>query len=153
MYRGGDVALRIVLTGGFFDPPHRGHINLFKEAKTLGDKLIVLVHRDECCVKKKGYCFMPLEDRRAILESIRYVDEVLVCPENCNLTMEPILESIRPDVYAKGGDRTPENMPRGEVETCRRLGIKIVYGVGGGKVQSSSWIIEKSLDRIKSKSK
>jgi len=151
--RCGDVALRVVLTGGFFDPPHRGHINLFKEAKTLGDKLIVLVHRDECCVKKKGYCFMPLEDRRALLESIKYVDEVLVCPENCNLTMEPILESIRPDVYAKGGDRTPENMPRGEVETCRRLGIKIVYGVGGGKVQSSSWIIEKSLDRIKSKPK
>ncbi|MEM2092989.1 MAG: adenylyltransferase/cytidyltransferase family protein [Candidatus Bathyarchaeia archaeon] len=143
--------MRVVLTGGFFDPPHRGHISLFREAKALGDRLVVLVHRDECCNKKKGYCFMPLEDRKAILESIKYIDEVIVCPENCNLTMEPIIEMVKPNIYAKGGDRTPENMPEGEVETCRRLGVEIVYGVGGGKIQSSSWIIQKSLNVIKNK--
>lgn len=139
----------VVLTGGFFDPPHRGHVNLFREAKMLGDKLIVVVHRDLCCIRKKGYCFMPLEDRKAILESIRYVDEVIICPENCNLTMEGILEAVKPNIYAKGGDRTPDNMPKSEIEACERLGIRVVYGIGGGKVQSSSWIVKNSLGRIK----
>jgi D-beta-D-heptose 7-phosphate kinase/D-beta-D-heptose 1-phosphate adenosyltransferase len=140
--------LLVVFTGGFFDPPHRGHINLFKEAKALGDKLIVMVHRDECCVKKKGYCFMPLEDRKAILESIKYIDQVIVCPKNCSLTMEHILEVVKPDIYAKGGDRTPENMPENEIETCKRLGIKVVYGVGGGKIQSSSWLVKKAKAKL-----
>ena len=43
---------------------------------------MVSIHRDECCVKKKGYCFMPIEDRRAVIEAIKYVDEVVVCGEN-----------------------------------------------------------------------
>jgi len=47
---------------------------------------VVSIHRDECCVKKRGYCFMPLEDRRAVIEAIKYVDEVIVCGENCDLT-------------------------------------------------------------------
>jgi len=133
---------KIVLASGFFDPPHRGHIAYLREAKKLGDWLVVTIHRDECCVKKKGYCFMPLEDRLALLEAIKYVDEVVVCGPSCDLTTTEVLQKVRPQIFAKGGDRTPENMPRSEVELCERLGIKIVYGVGGGKVQSSSWLVE-----------
>ncbi|MEM1564274.1 MAG: adenylyltransferase/cytidyltransferase family protein [Candidatus Bathyarchaeia archaeon] len=133
---------KIVLASGFFDPPHRGHIAYLREAKKLGDWLVVTIHRDECCVKKKGYCFMPLEDRLALLEAIKYVDEVVVCGPSCDLTTTEVLQKVRPQIFAKGGDRTPENMPRSEVELCERLGIKIVYGVGGGKVQSSSWLVK-----------
>ncbi len=104
---------------------------------------MVAIHRDKCCVKKKGYCFMPLEDRVAVIEAIRYVDEVVVCGSSCDLTTCEVLGSVKPEIFAKGGDRTPDNMPRSEVELCERLGIKIVYGVGGGKVQSSSWIVKK----------
>ena len=132
----------VVLASGFFDPPHRGHIAYLKEAKKLGDWLVVTIHRDECCVKKKGYCFMPLEDRIAVIEAIKYVDEVVVCSESCDLTTCDILRSVKPKIFAKGGDRTPENMPCSEVEVCEKLGIKVVYGVGGGKVQSSSWIVK-----------
>jgi cytidyltransferase-like protein len=132
----------VVLASGFFDPPHRGHIAYLREAKKLGDWLVVSIHRDECCVKKKGYCFMPLEDRRAVIEAIKYVDEVVVCGENCDLTTCEALQTVKPNIFAKGGDRTPDNMPKSEVELCEKLGIKIVYGVGGGKAQSSSWLIE-----------
>jgi len=136
------LGVKKILVSGFFDPPHRGHIAYLKAAKELGGDLIVLIHRDECCVKKKGYCFMPLEDRLALLEAIKYVDEVVVCGPSCDLTTTEVLQKVRPQIFAKGGDRTPENMPRSEVELCERLGIKIVYGVGGGKVQSSSWLVE-----------
>ena len=51
-------------------------------------------------------------------------------------------EKLKLSIFAKGGDRTIQNLPRSEVETCQKHGIKIVTGVGGGKVQSSSWIIE-----------
>jgi D-beta-D-heptose 7-phosphate kinase/D-beta-D-heptose 1-phosphate adenosyltransferase len=133
---------KVVLASGFFDPPHRGHIAYLREAKSLGNWLVVSIHRDECCIKKKGYCFMPLEDRVALVEAIRYVDKVVVCSPLCDLTTCEALQAIKPEIFAKGGDRTPENMPHSEIELCKRLGTKIVYGVGGGKVQSSSWLVK-----------
>ena len=135
----------VVFTSGFFDPIHRGHIALFREAKKLGDRLIVHTHRDECCARKKGYLFMPLDDRLEILQSIKYIDEVIVCEPGCDLTVAGVLERLRPDIFAKGGDRTLENLPKSEVDVCGRLGIKIVFNVGGGKAQSSSWIVENFL--------
>jgi D-beta-D-heptose 7-phosphate kinase/D-beta-D-heptose 1-phosphate adenosyltransferase len=84
---------------------------------------------------------MPLDDRLEILRSIKYVDDVVVCKPSCDLTVADVLEELKPDIFAKGGDRTLENLPKSEIEVCRKLGIKIVFEVGGGKVQSSSWII------------
>ena len=109
---------------------------------------MVSIHRDECCVKKKGYCFMPLEDRLAIIEALRFVDEVIVCGSSCDLTTCEALQTVKPQIFAKGGDRTPDNMPKSEVELCEKLGTKIVYGVGGGKVQSSSWLV-KNFEKAK----
>jgi len=118
---------------------------LFREAKKLGDRLVVHAHRDECCAGKKGYVFMPLDDRLEILQSIKYIDEVIVCERGCDLTVAGVLERVRPDIFAKGGDRTLESLPKSEVDVCSRLGIKIVFSVGGGKAQSSSWIVENFL--------
>jgi len=142
----------VVFTSGFFDPIHRGHIALFREAKSLGDKLIVHTHRDECCTRKKGYVFMPLDDRLEILRSIKYIDEVIVCEPGCDLTVASTLEAVKPDIFAKGGDRTIENLPKSEVDVCSRLGIKILFNVGGGKAQSSSWIIDNFLKNALHKS-
>jgi cytidyltransferase-like protein len=138
----------IVLASGFFNPPHRGHVAYLREAKKLGDWLVISIHRDECCVKKRGYCFMPLEDRLAIIEAMRFVDEVIVCGEACDLTACEALQTVKPNIFAKGGDRTPENMPKSEIDLCRKVGIKIVYGVGGGKIQSSSWLV-KNFEKAK----
>jgi D-beta-D-heptose 7-phosphate kinase/D-beta-D-heptose 1-phosphate adenosyltransferase len=58
------------------------------------------------------------------------------------------LEHLKPDIFANGGDRKEDNIP--EYEVCERLGIEMVFNVGaGGKVQSSSWLIEKARARDK----
>ena len=134
----------VVATGGGFDPIHKGHIRLLKEAKKLGTKLIIILNSDEQLKKKKGKTFYPSQDeRKEILESIRYVDEVIIDPD-INVTCEAALRLIHPDIYAKGGDRTPDNMAWEEIDVCNELGIRIVYGVGGEKIQSSSWLINKT---------
>lgn len=131
--------IKTVVVSGGFDPVHIGHIRYFKEAKELGDKLIVILNTDEWLWAKKGYVFMSFEDRKEILESIRYVDEIVKCIDTDH-TVSKTLIKLRPDIFAKGGDRTLENIP--EAEICRRLGIEMKFNVGGGKIRSSSWIVE-----------
>jgi len=137
----------VVAVVGGFDPVHVGHIRNFREAKKLGDELWVILQSDEWLINKKGYVFMPYNERKEILEAIRYVDKV-VPAIGTSPTCEASLEYYRPDIFAKGGDRTPDNMEQIEVDTCRRLGIKIAYNVGGGKVQSSSWLIDNVVRTI-----
>lgn len=132
----------VVAVSGGFDPIHVGHIRQFREAKKMGDKLVVILNTDEWLMRKKGYVFMPFDERKEILESIKYVDEVVRCIDKDD-TVARTLEQLEPSVFAKGGDRTPESMPKAEIEICQRLGIEIVYGVGGKKIQSSSWLIDK----------
>ena len=129
----------VVTTSGGFDPVHVGHIRLFREAKTLGDKLVVILNSDDFLLKKKGYVFMPFNERKEILESIKYVDEV-VSSVDTDHTVSKTLEKLRPDIFAKGGDRNESNTP--ELTLCRELNIRVVFNVGGGKVQSSSWLVK-----------
>ena len=136
--------MKVIVTGGGFDPIHEGHIALFKEARQLGDKLVVMLNSDKQLVKKKGKTFYSSEEeRKKILESIKYIDEVIIDP-GPDTTCEEALKLIKPNVLAKGGDRTENSMPEIELTVCQELGIEIVYGVGGEKIQSSSWLIAKS---------
>jgi D-beta-D-heptose 7-phosphate kinase/D-beta-D-heptose 1-phosphate adenosyltransferase len=136
--------MKVIVTGGGFDPIHEGHIELFKEARQLGDKLVVMLNSDKQLIKKKGRTFYSSEEeRKKILESIKYVDEVIIDPGR-DTTCEEALKLIKPNVLAKGGDRTENSMPEIELTVCHELGIEIVYGVGGEKIQSSSWLIAKS---------
>lgn len=138
----------VVVTGGGFDPLHEGHIRLFKEAKQLGDILIVMLNSDAQLIKKKGVTFYPSEiERRKIVESIKYVDKVIIDPGN-NITCEEALLQIKPDILAKGGDRISGSMPEIELETCKDIGCEIIYNVGGSKVQSSSWLIKRLKKKI-----
>ena len=133
----------VVATGGGFDPLHEGHIRLFKEARKLGDVLVVMLNSDEQLKKKKGQPFYPSQDeRKEIIESIRYVDKVIIDPGK-DVTCEEALKLVKPDILAKGGDRVEGAMPEIELKTCKELGIKIIYNVGGAKVQSSSWLIKR----------
>lgn len=133
----------VVATGGGFDPLHEGHIRLFKGAKKLGDVLVVMLNSDEQLKKKKGQTFYPSQDeRREILESIKYVDKVIIDPGK-DITCEEALKLVRPDILAKGGDRVEGSMPEIELSVCREIGCKIVYNVGGVKVQSSSWLLKR----------
>ncbi len=138
----------VVVSGGF-DPIHIGHIEMMQEAKALGDKLIVIVNNDNWLVAKKGFAFMPEQERLAIVKSIKHVDEAVLTGHEKNPTDMSVckeLEELKPDIFANGGDRKPDGDPVPEVELCNRLGIKLVYNIGkSGKIQSSSDLVKKAV--------
>ncbi|MBI5530779.1 MAG: adenylyltransferase/cytidyltransferase family protein [Candidatus Doudnabacteria bacterium] len=155
------MAKTVVVSGGF-DPLHIGHVEMMKEAKALGDKLIVIINNDNWIKKKKGVPFMEDKERKAIIEAIRYVDEVVISshPENPQgakeMSVSAELEKIKPDIFANGGDRDEKNAkdPNSslyyDIETCKKLGIEMVFNVGKhGKIQSSSWLIKKAAENAK----
>ena len=124
----------VIVASGYFDPLHIGHIEYFKLARALGDKLIVILNNDEQCILKKGNCFMTETERKIILEAIKYVDEVYMSID----TDESVCKSLKvlcPDIFAKGGDRYKDEIP--EAGICNELGIRIVDGLGS-KIQASS---------------
>ena len=139
----------VVAVSGGFDPIHHGHVRLFKAARELGDELVVILNNDNWLSDKKGQPFMPQDERREIMESIRWVDRVVLTDHApgeyfTDKSVCRTLREVKPDIFANGGDRHPEGDPVPEVELCKELGIEMVYNVGvGGKVQSSSWLTAK----------
>ena len=140
----------VVAVSGGFDPVHTGHIQLFEEAKKLGDELIVILNNDNWLKKKKGFFFINVKERKQIIEAIKWIDKIVITkhgPNSQDMSVKKELAKIKPDIYANGGDRTKDNIP--EIGLCKRLGIKMVFNVGGGKIQSSSWLLKKFLSHIK----
>ncbi len=135
---------RVVAVSGGFDPVHVGHARLFKRAKALGDELVVILNNDNWLTKKKGFVFMPQEERKELIESLSSVDRVLVTghPENpSDMSVCAELTALKPDIFANGGDRHQGNVP--EMKVCEDIGCNMVDNVGdGGKVQSSSWLLD-----------
>ena len=138
----------VVAVSGGFDPVHKGHVRMFNEAKKLGDKLIVILNNDNWLKLKKGYVFMDQEERKEIIESFRAVDEVIVSfhEENTkDISICEELKKIRPNIFAKGGDRHSGNIP--ETPVCEEIDCLIVNEIGhGGKVQSSSWLVKQAKE-------
>jgi len=133
--------LATVAISGAFDPIHVGHIRYIGEAAKLGDKLVVILNSDDFLLRKKGFVFRPFEERKEILENVKGVDEVIASVDE-DQTLSKTLELIKPNIFAKGGDRTgPENIP--EIETCRKFGCKLVTNVGGGQIRSKSALSSK----------
>lgn len=130
----------LVAVSGGFDPIHPGHIAMMQEAKKLGDKLVVIINGDEFLKAKKGYAFMKLEDRVKVVEALGCVDMVYPAIDT-DSTVCRSLEALRPDIFANGGDRYADNIP--EYEVCKRLGIEMIFNVGGGKQNSSSDLVKK----------
>ncbi len=134
----------VVAVSGGFDPLHVGHVRMFEAAKKKGDKLIVIVNNDNWLRKKKGYVFMSQDERVEIIKALRSVDDVFVTlhasdPKDMSVCKE--LDIVRPHIFANGGDRTRKNIP--EIEICKSIGSKVLFGVGkGGKIQSSSKLVE-----------
>ncbi len=95
--------MKLVFTNGCFDIIHRGHIELLKYAKSCGDKLIVGLNSDESVKSLKGpnRPIQNQEDRKSILEAIRWVDEVVIFEEETPINL---IKSIKPNIIVKGGD-------------------------------------------------
>jgi cytidyltransferase-like protein len=137
--------MKVVAVSGYFDNIHEGHLSLFKEAKKLGDKLVVIIGRDDQLIGKKGFFFWPLKTRTEVIKSIKYVDEIFIAIDKDG-TVNESLSALKPDIFANGGDRTPGKIP--EEETCNKLGIKLAFNVGGAdKMNSSSQIIQEGFER------
>lgn len=129
----------MVVTGGF-DPIHEGHINYFREAKALGDILIVGVNSTEWLIRKKGQEFMPWASRLEVASAIRYVDFAFPMTEDADGSARTFLAWVKKKyqkghhiIFANGGDRNEHNIPEMDVE-----GISFAFGVGGNSKQNSS---------------
>lgn len=129
----------VVAASGGFDPLHVGHIEYLRRARILGNLLVVILNTDDFLMQKKGFVFMPFEERKIILESIRYVDKVIKCIDT-DLSVCQTLAYLKPNIFAKGGDRNVANIP--EAKICEENDIQIVDGLGA-KIQSSSWLTGK----------
>lgn len=136
-----------VCVSGGMDPPHAGHIAMILEAAKHG-KVVIILNSDEWLIRKKGYRLMPWVDRKAILGAIRGVIDVVPVKDDDNTVCEA-LARVRPTFFAKGGDRTPTTTPAPEIMLCERLGIRVLWGIGGGKIQSSSSIVNEAFDQLR----
>jgi cytidyltransferase-like protein len=124
-------SVKRVLIAGYFDPLHEGHLDHIKKASQLGDYLIIVTHTDECTRKAKGNCLTTLEFRefmlRAIIGMLGTIGAVIISEHE---DISKVIRDFRPDIFAKGGDRVPGNMPQAEIDACAEVGCQIVYGIG-----------------------
>lgn len=133
---------KVVATSGGFDPVHPGHISCIYESKQYGDTLVVIVNGDAFLTAKKGRPFQNLETRSLIVSGIIGVDYVIPFEIKGDQTVSKALETIKPNVFTKGGDRLDEStIP--EWATCQKHGIEIITGVGADKQWSSSWFLNR----------
>ncbi|MCR1984593.1 D-glycero-beta-D-manno-heptose 1-phosphate adenylyltransferase, partial [Cellulosimicrobium cellulans] len=113
----------VVATGGCFDILHAGHVATLEAAARLGDHLVVLLNGDASVRRLKGpqRPVVGQSDRARVLAALDCVAAVVVFDED---DPRAVLDRLRPDVWAKGGDYTEETLP--EAETVRRHGGRVV---------------------------
>ena len=137
---------RLIVTSGGFDPMHVGHLRCLIESadltREIGGKtrLAVIVNGDGFLLRKKGYAFMPEAERMEIIAGVKGVDYVVPWDDG-GQTVTGALAVLKPFAFTKGGDRdAASNVP--EFELCEQMGTQVIFNVGGGKIQSSSTLVE-----------
>ena len=130
---------KIVFANGCFDILHVGHIRYLKEAKELGDLLIVAINSDSSAKRLKGdgRPVTPENERAEIVAAIEYVDYVIVFNEP---NVSNLLLTLKPDIHAKGTDYTEDSVP--EADTVRAYGGRVAI-TGDKKERSSTGVIER----------
>ena len=128
---------KLIAVSGGFDPMHKGHVRMIREASKHGD-VVVILNSDDWLERKKGYKFMNFEERSYIARSIKGVILTSGVDDHDGTVCEA-LRRIKPDFFANGGDRYDTNTP--EMDVCKELGIEMLWNIGGGKEQSSSSLV------------
>jgi cytidyltransferase-like protein len=127
-----------IIVSGYFIWIHIGHIRLFREASKYG-KLKVILNNDLQQKLKYGKIIVSYKERKEVLESIKYIDKVVKSIDK-DKTVCKSLAKYNPEIFINGGDVNINNIP--EKEVCKKLRIKMLFGIGGNKIQSSSTLIK-----------
>ena len=129
---------RVAFANGCFDTLHIGHIRYLDGAKEQGDILVVGINSDDSVRRLKGPGRPVLDEqaRAQLVAALRSVDYVTIFTDG---NVEGLLESLRPDVHAKGTDYTTESVP--ERAVAKRLGIRVAI-VGDPKDHSTRTLLE-----------
>jgi cytidyltransferase-like protein len=125
---------RVAMVDGAFDPLHRGHIEYFRAATTLGVPLLCNIASDRY-VRTKHPPLLPEDQRAAIIDAIRYIAYTHIN----SYDTEAVLRELRPRYYVKGKD-WDGRLPAEQVAICREYGVEIVYL--DTVLESSSRILE-----------
>jgi len=137
---------KAIIVSGYFNPLHKGHLELFEKAKAAGDQLWVIVNSDNQRELKGSKEFMLEDERLIIVKAIGIVDKALISIDKdktqCD-TLSDLAEKYSSEYelcFANGGDQYNDNCP--EATTCYKKGIELIDGLGD-KIQSSSWLLKK----------
>jgi len=137
---------KAIIVSGYFNPLHKGHLELFEKAKNEGDALWVIVNSDLQRELKGSRAFMDEDERLIIVKAIGIVDKAIVSIDK-DKTQCASLSSLAKEYsadydlfFANGGDQNNSSIP--EVSICKELGIELIEGLGE-KIQSSSWLLKK----------
>jgi D-beta-D-heptose 7-phosphate kinase/D-beta-D-heptose 1-phosphate adenosyltransferase len=136
---------KAIIVSGYFNPIHKGHLELLELAKQNADKLWVIVNSDKQRELKGSEYFMDEDERLQIVKAIRYVDYALISQDTDKTQCETLKQfsEMFSEVYdlafANGGDQNNDTIP--EAEVCRENGIQLMDGLGV-KIQSSSWLLK-----------
>ena len=128
---------KIICVSGGFDPVHIGHLRMIQEASKYGH-VVVIVNSDDWLMRKKGYIFMPFNERCEILEGFEATGETTNVDDRDGTVCDAI-RRIKPTYFANGGDRKTDNTP--EMDVCNEVGVELLWNMGGGKIQSSSSLV------------
>jgi len=137
---------KAIIVSGYFNPLHKGHLELFEKAKGAGDELWVIVNSDLQRELKGSKEFMDENERLTIVSAIKYVDKAIISidkDKTQRATLAHLADRYNKDIdlfFANGGDQNNESIP--EVPICREKGIGLLEGLGD-KIQSSSWLLKK----------
>ena len=137
---------KAIIVSGYFNPLHKGHLELFEKAKTKGDVLWVIVNSDFQRELKGSKEFMGQQDRLIIVKAIGIVDKALVSIDK-DKTQCATLRFLANEYgteydlfFANGGDQNNDSIP--EAPICKEVSIGLIQGLGD-KIQSSSWLLKK----------
>ena len=137
---------KAIIVSGYFNPLHKGHLELFEKAKSAGDQLWVIVNNDLQRELKGSKEFMDQDERLIIVSAIGIVDKALISIDKDKTQCATLADlanrfSLNYELYfANGGDQNNDSIP--EVAICIEKGIGLIEGLGV-KIQSSSWLLNK----------
>ena len=138
--------LKAIIVSGYFNPLHKGHIELFQKAKKEGDTLWVIVNSDLQRELKRSKEFMDQNERLTIVSAIEIVAKALISIDKDKTqcaTLTDLADKYSSEYelyFANGGDQNIDSIP--EAPICREKGISLLEGLGD-KIQSSAWLLKK----------